>query len=121
MTRFLVIEDIPPSNNKYLGKGGKGKAFEYQAEKRRWAWMIKAEAGKKKEPYQRALVSICYYFPDKRRRDPDNYSGKMILDGLVGAGVIEDDSFQHIKLELHACVDRDNPRTEITITEEVRA
>ena len=50
------------------------------------------------------------------RRDPDNYSGKFILDGLVKAGIIADDSFSNIDLRLCGKVDKKNPRTEIEIT-----
>ena len=41
----------------------------------------------------------------------------MILDGLTSAGIIADDSFSHITLMLRAKVDKQNPHTEITITE----
>lgn len=115
--KIITVDEIPPSNNRYLGKGGQGRAFAYQAEKKRWAWMIRAAAGRVDRPFQRARVVIKYYFPDRRRRDPDNYSGKMILDGLVLAGVIEDDSFNHIVLMLEADVDRKRPRTEIRVEE----
>ena len=48
----------------------------------------------------RARVTLRYRFPDTRRRDPDNYSGKFILDGLVRAGVLQDDSFDHVVLQI---------------------
>lgn len=48
-------------------------------------------------PFPEAVVSLIYHFPDAGRRDPDNYSGKFIMDGLVAARLIVDDSF--------ACVD----------------
>jgi len=75
-----------------------------QEEKKRWAWMIKAAAASVKPgvPFEYADVTLRYSFKDKRRRDPDNYSGKMILDALVGAGIIKDDSFNNIKLILEA-------------------
>lgn len=41
----------------------------------------------------------------------------MILDGLVKAGAIVDDSFGNIELVLVAEVDKDRPRVEITIKE----
>lgn len=41
----------------------------------------------------------------------------MILDGLTAAGIIVDDSFGHITLELRGEYDRENPRTEIEIEE----
>lgn len=53
-------------------------------------------------PLAGVTVSIQYQFPDRRRRDPDNYSGKMLLDGLVHAGILQDDSFGCIQLELSA-------------------
>lgn len=97
----IRIDEIPQSNNKYIGRDAK---WEYQEEKKRWAWMIKAASAKEKpnSPFETAEVTLRYHFKDKRRRDPDNYSGKMILDGLVGAGIIKDDSFNNIKLILEA-------------------
>jgi len=115
----LVIPAIPPSNNKYMGRGSiKGQAFAYQAEKCRWEWLIKAAMKQKPEkPFGKSKVKITYFFPDRRRRDPDNYSGKFLLDGLTQAGIIEDDSFSNIQLELRGKHDKQNPRTEIEISE----
>ena len=70
-----------------------------------------------KKPIDRSTVTIRYYFPDKRRRDPDNYSGKFLLDGLTKAGIIVDDSFNHITLRLEAYCEPSRPRTEIEIEE----
>ena len=50
-----------------------------------------------------------------QRHDPDNYSGKFILDGLREAGIIEDDSFSNIELQLCGSYDKENPRTEIEV------
>ena len=60
-------------------------------------------------------VRITYYLPDRRRRDPDNYSGKMLLDGLVSARILRDDCFSCIRLELRGACDPENPRTEIEL------
>ena len=68
-----------------------------------------------KKPITKAKVTLKYYFKDKKRRDPDNYSGKFILDGLVKSGVIKDDSFNNISLALEAGYDKDNSRTEIIV------
>lgn len=70
---------------------------------------------KPKKPIEKAIVNITYYFKDKRRRDPDNYSGKMLLDPLVREGVLIDDSFKVVTLVLSASYDKNNPRTEIEI------
>lgn len=114
---IIKIDDIPPSNNKYIGNGGKGKNFQYQEEKRIWEWLVKSAVGKKKprKPFKRAVVEITYYFPTRHRRDPDNYSGKFILDGLVKSGVIEDDSFKCIDLQLAGDYNKKNPCTEIAV------
>ena len=94
----------------------------YREQKERWHWLIKAALQKVKKPsvpYVRAVVKISYYFKSKGRRDPDNFSGKMILDPLVREGVLADDSFDNIELVLRkGGVDKFNPRTEIEITEQ---
>ena len=43
----------------------------------------------------------------------------MILDGLTESGIIKDDSFFCINLELRGSYDKQNPRTEIHITPRV--
>ena len=69
-------------------------------------------------PYEKATVIIKYNFADNRRRDPDNYSGKMILDGLKNNGFIVDDSFKEIDIFPMATFgNEDNEYTEITILE----
>lgn len=65
---------------------------------------------------KKAAVKLVYHFPNAIRRDPDNYSGKMILDGLVSAGILADDSFNCIELQLSAIYDKGN-YTEIIIEE----
>lgn len=70
---------------------------------------------KPSEPMKKATVNIKYYFTDNRRRDPDNYSGKMILDGLVRAGIIADDSFFVIDLQLSAEFGSAQKKSEIII------
>lgn len=112
-----IIKEIPPSNNEYIGTGGKGKNLKYQREKRKWEWLILEAIGrnKPKKPIAKSIVELTYYFPTKHRRDPDNYAGKFILDGLVKAKIIEDDSFKCIKLELVGKYDKENPRTEIRV------
>lgn len=112
----ITVHTIPPSNNKFLGNSNSFNI--YRQEKQTWHWLIKAAITEKpKKPIEKAIVRITYFFPDKRRRDPDNYSGKMILDPLVCEGILVDDSFRHIQLELAAEVDRQDPRTEIQVTD----
>lgn len=106
MNYEYIIPLVPPTNNKYIGNGSKDKNFQYQTEKKHWAGYVNLFCRPKPPvPLEKAKVTLHYYFKDKRRRDPDNYSGKFILDGLVRAGILQDDSFSVIVLELRADVD----------------
>ena len=63
-------------------------------------------------------VEVTIYQPDRKRRDLDNQL-TAILDGLVGAMALPDDSNKFIKsLSVkQGGVDKENPRAEITIRE----
>ena len=112
----IVLPGVPPSLNRYAGRENTN---EYRRDKKDWmaivGWAVKGH--RPKEPFGRAKVEILYYFRDKRRHDPDNYSGKFLLDGLREAGVISDDCFGKVTLHLDGAVDREHPRTVITVTE----
>ncbi len=109
-----IIPRVPPSNNQFIGRTN---FREYQAQKKTWAMLVKSYCKPVPEkPVKHSVVTLAYCFGDNRRRDPDNYSGKMILDGLVKAGIIEDDSFGKIDLVLRR-VDGADKRTEITVEE----
>lgn len=109
-----TIDEVPPSNNKFIGRLNR---WDYQNEKKRWAKLIWLKCRPKPDkPLDKVEVKITYFFKTKTRRDPDNYSGKFILDGLTGAGILKDDSFDNIILELEGRYDKNNPRTEIEIT-----
>ena len=55
------------------------------------------------EPMEKAHLTITFHAADKRRRDIDNLlSGcKAYIDGLVAAGVIEDDSADTLSFSLY--------------------
>ena len=98
-----TINEIPPSNNKFIGRTNK---WEYQEKKKYWAKLIFLKCRPKPEkPLEKAVVTLTYFFGNKIRRD-----------GLVKAGIIADDSFSNIDLRLCGKVDKKNPRTEIEIT-----
>lgn len=117
-TLRIILPGIPPTANTYLGNSHHHKI--YQTAKKEWenavGWAVKA-AGWRGEPLKRARVELIYHFPNRRRRDPDNYSGKFILDGLKKAGVLVDDSFSNVQLVLVAgAVDKNNPHVEILVS-----
>lgn len=110
----IVIPGVPPSLNVY---NGRKNVWQYRQDKKTWKELVMWHCKPPKKPFEKAVIIITYYFKTKRRHDPDNYSGKFILDGLTGAGVIKDDDFSHIELRLCGGYDKKNPRTEIDVRE----
>ena len=111
----IVIPLIPNSLNTYIGRNN---VWEYREEKQKWIGLgkifIKEPPTK---PFDKAHVKIEYFFHTRQGRDPDNYAGKVIMDMLTKSGVIANDTFKCVTLSLHGNYDKNNPRTEITVTE----
>lgn len=64
---------------------------------RKRAWL--QALGARLAPFDRARVVVTIRFPDRRRRDVANYYpyvAKPIVDGLVDAAVLPDDSDAHL-------------------------
>lgn len=116
---MVIVIPIPDSMNKYLGNSHSFHA--YASDKEVVRWQVRAALrGKPEKPLPRANVTLIYHFRDRRRRDPDNYSGKFILDALVREGVIADDSFDCISLTLkQGDVRRNAPCVEIAVEERI--
>lgn len=104
-----------------MAKAGRGRYQPYAIEKRHRteevAWCCKAAHIPR---MNRVRVKIIWYEPDARR-DPDNIIGggtKPVLDGLVMAGVLDDDSQRYIiGIEHTWGVDKRNPRVVAEIEE----
>jgi Holliday junction resolvase RusA-like endonuclease len=115
--------DIPgrlPGTNEMIdaAKKGKGKYQPYAEMKDIYTNMV-AWLAKKLPKYNRINLIITWYEPNEKR-DPDNVMGgqKFILDGLVRAGTIPNDTRKYIKSITHIPeLDRKNPRVEIEINE----
>lgn len=105
---------VPDSLNKYAGRRN---VWEYREMKKFWEKLVFIYCKPVPEkPIERAVVTLEYFFQSNRRHDPDNYAGKMILDGLVRAGILADDSFWHIELRLkQGGISKSHPRTVICI------
>ena len=72
-----------------------------------------------KKKYKKVDLTFTWYCRNKKR-DKDNIIAgqKFILDGLVAAGVIENDGWRQVGNILHYFeVDNKNPRVEILIEE----
>jgi len=112
---IIEIPDIHPSINTW--KNWHWAVF--SKEKKRWAEMI-GWLCKGLTPIEgRVFVTITVYFGTKHRHDYDNYTPKFILDPIVEAGLIADDSSMIItELRLKFKYDKDHPRTEVLIEED---
>ena len=114
------IEGRLPGLNEMIdaAKKGKGKYQPYSMMKQTYTDMV-AWLAKKLPAYEKAVLVITWYEPD-RRRDPDNIMAgqKFILDGLVAAGTIPNDSQKYVRGIMHRFeVDRQNPRVEVEIVD----
>lgn len=110
----LTIYPIPPTINKYIGRSN---IWEYQKDKKKYAEAVRLQAIGLNTRYSKCTIKVTYYFEDKRRHDPANYD-KMLLDGLVEAGIIKDDNYDVIKeYTTIGSYDKNNPRVEIEISE----
>lgn len=112
-----IVNEIPPSLNKYLGNSHSYQI--YRQDKDHWEWLVRLaiKNDRPQKPFEKAEVIITYFFGNRRRHDSDNYSGKFINDGLVKAGVLKDDSFKCMDLKVKGDTDLNNPRTEIFVRE----
>ncbi|HDR1113655.1 TPA: RusA family crossover junction endodeoxyribonuclease [Pasteurella multocida] len=87
----LILElPFPPTVNTYWRRVGNSTKISEKGRKysRDVAWLVR---GKKFPKDKRACVFIEAFMPDKRERDLDNLF-KALLDSLVKAGVLVDDS-----------------------------
>jgi Holliday junction resolvase RusA-like endonuclease len=62
-------------------------------------------------------VDARFYFPDRRRRDRENYAAavKAGVDLLVAVGCIERDDHEYFDMTVHMLYDKSNPRLELEI------
>jgi Holliday junction resolvase RusA-like endonuclease len=117
--QFEIPGRLPGTNE--IIDAAKKKARNYKA----YAMMkdeytdIVAWLAKKLPKYNRINLAITWYEPNEKR-DIDNIAGgaKFILDGLVRAGTIPDDSRKYIGSITHRFeTDRENPRIEVLVEE----
>lgn len=108
----IILPLIPPTINKYIGRSN---IWEYQNDKKKLSKEVKMLTIGNNPKFDYCNVTITYFFKDKRRRDPSNYD-KMLLDALIEANIIVDDSYSVInEFKTLGRVDSKNPRTEIEI------
>lgn len=86
---------------------------------RRLAREAVEEANIESAPWERVIVEVAFFFKDSRRRDQDNAMGslKAVYDGIVDAGLVDDDDYKHMKrTNVDFSTDKKYPRVDLTIT-----
>lgn len=82
-------------------KSGRGKGNAYSRLKAEWTDAVIALANSSKlPPLKRSVVFRFTWVEKDRRRDPDNVAAggrKLILDGLVAAGVLRGDGWRYVQ------------------------
>lgn len=95
MAQTIRINNIPPNLNVY-----RNMHFQkLDKEKKEWAQIVKMIVREQKiQPMERIHQVYEFFFKDRREHDPDNYSAcaKFLNDGLVDAGILPRDNFDHI-------------------------
>ncbi len=125
----LVIPQIPESYNK-ISTWHWAKKDEYNNlwyDEVFYAWSgFQLDAAHKagyncdfRLPFEKAKIDFYIYFPFKHRRDKLNYALglKAALDQIAKEGIIVDDNWNRIDDNYYSQIDKENPRTEITIEE----
>ena len=117
--KFDILGQLPGLNEMIdAAKQGKGKYQPYAKMKETYTNMV-AWLAKKLPKYNKIRVIITWFDPDDKH-DPDNTAAgqKFIMDGLVLAGTIPNDTKKYIKSIAHEFeTDRQNPRVEVEIIE----
>ena len=111
------IEGRLPGLNEMI-EAAKSHFGAYASMKQTYTDMV-AWLAKKLPAYEKVALIITWHEPDQRR-DPDNIMAgqKFILDGLVAAGTIPNDSQKYVRGIAHRFkVDRKNPRVEVEIVD----
>lgn len=93
--QVIRVENMPPNLNVYRNM----HYYELNKEKKLWSQIVKAIVREQKiQPMERIHQVYEFFFRDKKEHDPDNYStcAKFLNDGLVDAGILPRDNFDHI-------------------------
>lgn len=102
----ITIYEKPYSLNEYRNE----HYIKLNKIKKQWSNAVElACIWNKINPVDKCEVRFTFIFGDRKRRDPDNYAAtvKMIIDGLVLAGILPDDNFNHVvKIEMSIAIEK---------------
>lgn len=119
-TLHLVLPGyLPPSLNEYSRRKAVRIRAVPECMQHLQAALLEAQAAQADtRTFWRVRLVIELWFPVRRRRDSRTNWSKVVEDALVDLGLIVDDSDEWCVTEVRPPqVDKQNPRTEITLTE----
>src|SRR5690625_3020649 len=115
--KFTIPGELPDMNK--IIKASKSHYMAYSTLKKDYTALVQMSAGSLTK-IEKADFEITWYCKNKRK-DPDNVAGggiKFLLDGLVKAGVLDNDGWKEVNSVKHIFkVDKNNPRVEVIIHE----
>lgn len=115
--KFVIPGELPAMNE--IIKASKSHYGAYAKLKKDYTALVMIHA-KGLPEVKKADFEITWYCKNKRK-DPDNVAGggtKILLDGLIKAGIIPNDGWNEVNSITHDFkVDKDNPRIEVEIRE----
>lgn len=123
-TWSCTIPDVPPSFNEYVRMHW-SRQQKIKREWEKWVWARANEKGNRcPRPLGEVTIRAVLVFDLSRRRDSDNFTAtlaKFAQDGLVVAGVLEDDDAARVKFEPVKIVEGDEKLTVLTVEERAGA
>ena len=117
----VTVEGRMPSLNDYI-RAERANRYKAAAVKKRETARVRAACIEQRAPrFDRPVtVRTTFYEPDARR-DADNvgFARKFVLDGLVLAGVIKDDSRRYVRqCPDRVLTDKARPRVVVEVSDE---
>lgn len=118
----LIVLPLPSGllspNHKPASFGGRMQVAVSVRSYRAKAQLAAEEQGVETGPWERATVKAAFFHAKKNRRDDVNHLARLkpAYDGLVDAGLLEDDDSEHLTtLSPTFAIDREAPRVELLI------
>lgn len=111
----ISFDKVIPSRNEldYCTKMKKVRIKEW------WQYVTVAKLAGYNKKFEEIHIVFKIYFSTKRNRDVDNYMASLgikgIIDGIVEAEFIPDDSMQYLNYSIDLLIDKENPRTEVLL------
>jgi len=112
----IVIPEIPPSQNCLLRLHYHKRHEIYK----KWEWWIWGEIKSRGIEGVCKKVKVVFVFPDKKRRDLDNYASfQPILNAIKHSGLCKDDNFLEVEITWKAKIGKE-AKTEIYLQIETK-